>query len=212
MDLDQKRSQHQALEVIRKACNNKGNYVLDGDIKGYFDNINQEKLIMLVEKRISDRRISKLIMKWLKSGVMKKGSIEISNIGSPQGGVISPLLANIYLDYLDSKWEKHYRHLGILIRYADDFVIVCKNYKDVSHSYSAIKIIISRLELELNTEKTRIVNLWEGKEGFVFLGYENRKVKMKKNNGIEYYALEQRICKEKQKVIKEKSMQHYIKT
>lgn len=144
-----KRNQHQALEVIRKACNNKGNYVLDGDIKGYFDNINHEKLVMLVEKRISDRRICKLIKKWLKSGVMEKGSIERSNFGSPQGGVISPLLANIYLDYLDSKWERHYNHLGKLIRYADDFVIVCKNYKNVSHSYSAIKGIMSRLELEL---------------------------------------------------------------
>ena len=199
-----KRSQHQALEVIRKACNNKGNYVIDGDIKGYFDNINHEKLMMLVEKRISDRRICKLIRKWLKSGVLEKGRLERSHLGSPQGGVISPLLANIYLDYLDSKWEKHYSHLGKLIRFADDFVIVCKNYKDVSHSYSTIKLIMSRLELELNTEKTRIINLWEGKEGFVFLGFENRKVKMKSINGRIYYALEQWICKEKQKVIKEK--------
>lgn len=199
-----KRSQHQALEVIRKACNNKGNYVIDGDIKGYFDNINHEKLMMLVEKRISDRRICKLIRKWLKAGVLEKGKLEISHLGSPQGGVISPLLANVYLDYLDSKWEKHYSHLGKLIRFADDFVIVCKNYKDVSHSYSTIKLIMSRLELELNIEKTRIINLWEGKEGFVFLGFENRKVKMKSINGRIYYALEQWICKEKQKVIKEK--------
>lgn len=199
-----KRNQHQALETIRKACNNKGNYVLDGDIKGYFDNINHEKMMMLVEKRISDRRICKLVRKWLKAGVMEKGSIDVSNLGSPQGGVISPLLANIYLDYLDSKWEYHYSHLGKLIRFADDFVIVCKNYKDVSHSYSAIRLIMSRLELELNTEKTRIINLWEGKEGFVFLGFENRKVKMKKLNGQEYYALERWICKGKQKVIKDK--------
>jgi RNA-directed DNA polymerase len=199
-----KRSQHQALEVIRKACNNKGNYVLDGDIRGYFDNINHEKLMMLVEKRISDRRICKLIRKWLKSGVMEKENIKVSDLGSPQGGVISPLLANIYLDYLDSKWEKHYSHIGKLIRFADDFVIVCKNYKNVSHSYGAIKLIMSRLELELNTEKTKIVNLWGGKEGFIFLGFENRKVKMNKKSGVEYYALEEWICKEKQKVIKEK--------
>ncbi len=107
-----KRNQHQALEVIRKACNNKGNYVLDGDIKGYFDNINHEKLMLLVEKRISDRRICKLIRKWLKSGVMEDGRLETSELGSPQGGVISPLLANIYLDYLDTVWERFYSHLG----------------------------------------------------------------------------------------------------
>lgn len=199
-----KRNQHQALETIRKACNNKGNYVLDGDIKGYFDNINHEKLMMLVEKRISDRRICKLIRKWLKAGVMEDGRIEESALGSPQGGVISPLLANIYLDYLDHKWEKYYSHLGKLIRFADDFVIVCKNYRDVSNSYRVIQSIMSRLELELNLEKTRIVNLWEGKEGFIFLGFENRKVKKKKANGLIYYAMEQWICKKAKQNVQSK--------
>lgn len=190
-----KRNAHQALEKIRKACNNKGMYVLDADIKGYFDHINHEKLIMLVEKRISDRRIVKLIRKWLEVGVMEKGHVESSQQGSPQGGVISPLLANIYLDYLDTVWERHYHHLGKLIRYADDFVIVCKNHKNVSHSYKAIKLIMTKLELDLNMEKTRIVNLWEGKEGFDFLGYHNRKVRLKMKSGKQYYALEQWISK-----------------
>ena len=199
-----KRNQHQALEVIRKACNNRGNYVLDGDIKGYFNNINHEKLMMLVERRISDRRINKLILKWLKAGIMEKGKYEDSTIGSPQGGVISPLLANLYLDYLDTIWERHYRHLGKLIRFADDFIIVCKNYKDVSNSFTAIKMIMKRLELELNMEKTKIVNLWEGKDGFVFLGMEIRKVKMHRINGTKYYATDMWVCKKKQKVIKER--------
>lgn len=96
-----KRNQHQALESIKKACNNKGNWVLDADIEGYFDNINHEKLMKLVELRINDRRILSLIRKWLKAGVMKDGILYDSEIGSPQGGVISPLLANIYLNYLD---------------------------------------------------------------------------------------------------------------
>lgn len=199
-----KRNQHQALEIIRKACNNNGNYVLDADIKGYFDNINHDKLMILVEKRISDKRICKLIKKWLESGVMVDGKLESSELGSPQGGVISPLLANIYLDYLDTVWERYYSHLGKLIRFADDFVIVCKNYKDVNHAYSAIRLIMSRLELNLNLDKTKIINLWGGKEGFIFLGFETRKVKMKRLNGTQYYAIEQWICKKAKQNIQAK--------
>ncbi len=189
--------------MIRKACNN-GMYVLDADIKGYFDNLNHDKLLMLVEKRISDRRIVKLIRKWLKAGVMENGVKVMSETGSPQGGVISPLLSNIYLDYLDTKWQKHYSHFGKLIRFADDFVIVCKNHRNVSQSYRAIQLIMSRLELELNKEKTRIVNLWGGKDGFDFLGYHNRKVGLETRDGREYWALEQWICKKAKKRIKGK--------
>ncbi|BFH13951.1 hypothetical protein J6TS7_61160 [Paenibacillus dendritiformis] len=91
-----KRSAKQALDRIRKACNRKGNWVVDVDIQGYFDNINQEKLMKLVEMRVSDRRILKLIRKWLNAGVMEEGKVRRSDLGIPQGGVISPLLANIY--------------------------------------------------------------------------------------------------------------------
>lgn len=199
-----KRNQHQALEIIRKACNNKGNYVLDGDIKGYFDNINHEKLMILVEKRINDRRICKMIRKWLKAGVLEDGNVKKSDLGSPQGGVISPLLANIYLDYLDTIWDKYYKYLGKLVRFADDFVVVCKNYKNLNHSFKAIKLIMNRLELDLNMDKTRMVNLWEGKDGFVFLGFEIRKVRMKRNNGTVYFATDMWTCKKKRKVIKDK--------
>lgn len=199
-----KRNQHQALEEIRKACNNNGNYVLDADIKGYFDNLNHEKLLMLVGQRVSDKRVLKLIKKWLKAGAMENGVKVASDTGSPQGGVISPLLANIYLDYLDSKWDKHFSHLGRLIRYADDFVIVCKNHKNVSNSYKAVRMIMERLGLELNQKKTTIINLWQGKAGFDFLGYHNRKVKLKANDGRVYYALEQWICKDAMKRVKER--------
>lgn len=199
-----KRNQHQALKEIRKTCNNKGNYVLDGDIKEYFDNINHEELMILVEKRISDKKICKLIKKWLKLGVMIEGRVETSELGSPQGGVISLLLANIYLDYLDTVWERYYSHLGKLICFVDDFVIVCKNYKDVNSTFLAIWLIMSRLELNLNLDKTRIVNLWGGKEGFIFLGSEIRKVKMNRVNGTQYYATEQRICKKAKQNIQAK--------
>ena len=115
-----KRSAKMALEEVRKACNNKGYYVIDADIKSYFDNINHEKLMLLIEQRISDRRILKLIRNWLKAGVLNAGQYEESTIGSAQGGVISPLCANIYLNVLDTIWEKQGKQYGKLVRYADD--------------------------------------------------------------------------------------------
>jgi len=196
------KNQHQALEVIKKACNNKGNYVLDADIKGYFNNINHEKLILLIERRISDKRVVKLIRKWLKVGTIEAGQLEHSDKGSPQGSVISPLLSNIYLDYLDTKWKRHYSHLGKLVRFADDFVVISKSKKAIKESANIILGIMKRLDLELNMDKTKIVNLWNGKEGFDFLGFHNRKVEKKTRTGRKYYTIEQWIRKKAIKRIK----------
>jgi RNA-directed DNA polymerase len=169
-----KRSAHQALEVIRKACNNKGWWVVDADIQGYFDSINHDKLMKLVEIRINDRRILKLIRQWLKAGVMSEGKYEESIIGSPQGGVISPLLANIYLNYLDTVWEKYGQALGKLVRYADDFVIISRTKKDAEHALKLVKFVMQRLELTLHPEKTRLVPMWAGQGGFDFLGMHHK--------------------------------------
>lgn len=170
-----KRSAHQALDRIRKDTKRKGWWIVDADIKGYFNNINHEKLMLMVKQRISDRRILKMIWKWLKAGVMENGEYAESELGSPQGGVISPLLANIYLHYLDVKWEVHCQHLGKLIRYCDDFVIICRTKKEAEHALKAIKSIMQRLELELHPDKTKLVSMWDGREGFDFLGFHHRR-------------------------------------
>ena len=117
-----KRDAKQATEKVKKELY-KNWYVVDADIQGYFDNINHEILLGLLNHRISDRRVIKLCRQWLQAGVIENGKYYPTEKGSPQGGVISPLLANIYLHVLDSYWENH-KELGVIVRYADDAVIV----------------------------------------------------------------------------------------
>lgn len=198
-----KRSAKEALDRIRKACNRKGNWVVDVDIQGYFDNINQEKLMKLVQMRINDRRILKLIRKWLSAGVLEEGTVRRSDLGTPQGGVISPLLANIYLNYFDQLWEKHGKGIGQLTRYADDLVVVCKTKKDAEHAYKLIRTIMERLELTLHPTKTRIVGLWTGDEGFDFLGMHHRKTKAETSQGKVYYTTQQWLTKKAEERIRE---------
>jgi RNA-directed DNA polymerase len=183
-----KRNAKQAIAQLRKASR-KAYWVVDVDIKGYFDNINQEKLMKLVEMRISDRRVLKLIRNWLEAGVMEGDQFHESEIGTPQGGVISPLLANVYLNYMDTLWEKRFSHLGKLIRYADDFVILCKTKKESLESIQVILSIMDRLNLTLSKEKSKVVNIWNDKAGFDFLGFHHRKFPKRNRGGSVVYVL-----------------------
>jgi group II intron reverse transcriptase/maturase len=170
-----KRSATQALEVLRVQGAQGGNHVLDADIRDYFGSIDQTTLMRLLEQRISDRRVLKLLRQWLDAGVMEAGQWSATLVGTPQGGVISPLLANIYLHVLDRIWEDRCAHLGTLVRYADDFVVMCATSVAVEEARRRVGLVLARLGLELHSEKTRVVDLSRGREGFDFLGCHLRK-------------------------------------
>lgn len=209
-----KKDAKQALERVRKDCNNKGNYVIDADIEKFFDQVNQEKLMIVIEQRISDRRILKIIRQWLKAGVLYGNVRRISEMGTSQGSVISPLLANIYLNVFDGWWERNGSKVGKLVRYADDSVIICKNKKNAEHAMKLLKYIMWRMDLTLHPQKTKIVNLWDGRDGFDFLGMHNRRFSRLRKDGRRYGELYQYPSKKAMKkmkgIIKENVNQRFL--
>ncbi len=165
-----RRSATQALEAIRITGGQGHYHVVDADIQGFFDAIDQNLLLEKLENRISDRRVLKLLRQWLRAGVMEDGAVRTSTAGTPQGGVISPLLANVYLNDLDRIWQATCSHLGKLVRYADDFVILCRTRAQAEQALAQVQEIMRLLRLQLHPTKTRLVELGLGKEGFTFLG------------------------------------------
>ena len=185
----EKRSQHNALDALYIGMSRcKINYILDADISGFFDKINHEWLLKFIEHRVADRRMLRLIRKWLKVGVVEDGKRSAQEIGTPQGAVISPVLANIYLHYAQDLWAQQWRkrHASgdvIIVRYADDSVVGFQYKNDAQRFWKALIERMGKFGLELHPDKTRLIEFGrfaevnrrkrgEGKpETFDFLGF-----------------------------------------
>jgi RNA-directed DNA polymerase len=182
-----KRSAHQACERLRQAVNAGANWIVELDIEAFYDRIDHELLMQLVEKRVYDWRMLKLLRKWLKASVLDEGKLLPSDQGVPQGGVISCVLANVVLHELDRIWEDRCSQLGQLIRYADDGVVACRTEAQAREALGRIGIILERLKLTLHPDKTKVVWVGDGGQGFDFLGFHCRKVASKKYRGKRYF-------------------------
>lgn len=157
---------HQAVERVIKYTKNGYKHVVEVDIKGFFDNLDHNVIMTCLRAEISDGNILDIIEKFLGSGVVEDGKFIETTRGAPQGGVISPIIANIVLNHLD--WNLHSKGI-IHVRYADDFVILCKTIQEAENALTYVKKLLDALKLECSPEKTKIASL---KEGFEFLGFD----------------------------------------
>jgi len=168
-----KRGVHDALQVLIDESWRGRRWVVESDIANCFEAIPHDRLISAVEERVCDRQVLKLLRTMLRAGVMVDGAVRRSASGTPQGGVVSPLLANIYLHRLDKAWQDG-GGVGALVRYCDDLVVLCRSRKQAEGALGALTDILGRLGMEPKASKTRVVQLVEGGEGLDFLGFHHR--------------------------------------
>ena len=165
LDLSKKRNCHQALQRVLDLHDEGFQDVLDADIKGFFDNLSHAVIMEAVASQVADGNILNLIEKFLRAGVMEDGVFKPTTVGTPQGGVISPLLANIVLNHLD--WQFHNHGLRF-VRYADDFVVLCQSRSQAEEALTLVTHVLGQLGLSLSSEKTRITTYGKG---YSFLGF-----------------------------------------
>ena len=170
-----RRSAHDALQVLIDEAWRGRRWVAESDIANCFEAIPHSGLMAAIEERIVDRNVLKLLRAMLRAGVMTDGGVMRSNTGAPQGGVLSPCLANVYLHRLDRQWAD--RGTGVLVRYADDLLAMCRTRQEAERALAALTAILAELGLELKPAKTRIVHLREGGEGVDFLGFHHQWVR-----------------------------------
>ena len=201
------RRAHDAIKAVNDLIMfKKVNYVLDCDIKSFFDNVNHEWLMKFLGNDIADKNFLRYIVRFLKAGVMKERKYEETSVGTPQGGLISPVLANVYLHYVLDIWfekciKKQLKGEAYLIRFADDFIIMFEYEKEAQATYRAIKERLAKFGLELAEDKTRILPFGRNsktKETFDFLGFTH--VNNKTRNG--QYTVGHLISKKKKKQFK----------
>jgi group II intron reverse transcriptase/maturase len=166
---------HDALQVLVDEAWRGRRWAVETDIASCFEAIPHDRLMSAVEERISDRRVLKLLRAMLSAGVMEDGRVRRGVAGTPQGGVASPLLANVYLHRLDREWQRSGR--GALCRYADDLVVMCATRQEAEWVLSRLTAILAEMGLEPKASKTRIVHLEEGGDGIEFLGFHHRWVR-----------------------------------
>ncbi|MFN7926171.1 MAG: group II intron reverse transcriptase/maturase [Bryobacteraceae bacterium] len=170
-----KKTPRMALSAIAQSLNGGYSYVVDVDLKSYFDTIDHDLLIEMVERRVGDVKVMRLIRAWLKAGVMEDGKVTHPDRGSPQGGVISPLLSNIFLNEVDRQWCQVRDATGgtvRLVRYADDMVLLARTEQQAQQAWERLQAQFAGLRLIINQEKSRVTTVWQG---FAFLGFEFRR-------------------------------------
>ena len=180
-----KKAAHDALQVLLDESFRGRRWVVETDIANCFSAIPHDRLMSAIEERVCDRKVLKLLRVMLRSGVMEDAVVRHTVTGTPQGGVVSPLLCNVYLDRLDRAWEIQGR--GVLVRYADDLVAICCSRIEAEQALAQLRSILAELGLELKDAKTRIVHLEVGGEGFDFLGFHHRLVRARGRTGAQRF-------------------------
>jgi RNA-directed DNA polymerase len=175
-----KRAAHDGLQVLLDESFRGNQWVVETDVADCFGSIPHSGLMSAVEERISDRRLLALLRAFLRVGVMEQGSVRRPVTGTPQGGVVSPLLANVYLHRLDRAWRGGY---GTLVRYADDALVMCRSKGQAVAALARLTALLADLGLEPKAAKTRIVHLTVGGEGVDFLGFHHRLVRSRSGRG-----------------------------